>query len=58
MDEFSPEQNLLFGLLALQNGFISRDDLVSAFGSWTADKRRRLNDILKERGAWTRPSSN
>lgn len=34
----SADSALLFGLLALQNGFITRDQLVAAFGAWTADK--------------------
>ncbi len=46
---------LLFGLLALQNGFITRDQLVSAFGVWTADKSRALDAILIEQRALDRP---
>src|SRR6478609_4159627 len=42
--------NLLFGLLALQNSFISRDALVAAFGAWVADKSRPLDRILLDRG--------
>jgi hypothetical protein len=29
-------RDLLFGLLALQNGIVTRDQLVAALGSWTA----------------------
>ena len=29
-------RDLLFGLLALQNGLVTRDQLVAAFGAWTA----------------------
>jgi tRNA A-37 threonylcarbamoyl transferase component Bud32 len=29
-------RDLLFGLLALQNGMVGRDQLVAAFGAWTA----------------------
>src|SRR4029077_2847298 len=43
-------QNLLFGLLALQNNFISRDVLVAAFGTWVADKSMSLDQILLDRG--------
>jgi tetratricopeptide (TPR) repeat protein/tRNA A-37 threonylcarbamoyl transferase component Bud32 len=43
-------QNLLFGLLALQNGFISREALVNAFGAWIADKSRPLDRILLDQG--------
>jgi serine/threonine-protein kinase len=42
--------NLLFGLLALQNSFISRDALVAAFGTWIADKSKPLDQILLDQG--------
>jgi serine/threonine-protein kinase len=42
--------NLLFGLLALQNNFISRDLLVAAFGAWVADKSQELDQILLRQG--------
>jgi hypothetical protein len=42
--------NLLFGLLALQNNFISRDALVAAFGTWIADKSKPLDRILLDWG--------
>lgn len=42
--------NLLFGLLALQNNFISRDILVCAFGTWIADKSKSLDNILLDQG--------
>jgi serine/threonine-protein kinase len=44
-------RNLLFGILALQNNFIGRDDLLAAFAVWVADKARPLARILVERGA-------
>lgn len=44
-------RNLLFGLLALQNQFISRQQLVEAFGVWVADKSRSIEDILTFHGA-------
>jgi tetratricopeptide (TPR) repeat protein/tRNA A-37 threonylcarbamoyl transferase component Bud32 len=47
----SAAQGLLFGLLALQNNFIDRDALVSAFSSWVADKSLALGQILLDRGA-------
>ena len=43
-------RNLLFGLLALQNSFISRDALVAAFGAWIADKSKPLDRILLDQG--------
>src|SRR5262249_12612157 len=44
-------RNLLFGLLALQNNFVDREALLSAFNTWVADKSRTLGEILVERGA-------
>ncbi|MDX1968976.1 MAG: hypothetical protein SFV23_17505, partial [Planctomycetaceae bacterium] len=51
MPAFSTERQLLLGLLALQNGFISRDQLVAAFGLWTGDKSRALESILVDQKA-------
>ena len=44
-------RDLLFGVLALQNNFIGRDDLLAAFAAWVADKARPLGRILVDRGA-------
>jgi serine/threonine-protein kinase len=41
-----PARNLLFGLLALQNGLIDQVQLVSAFQAWIRDKSRPLADYL------------
>jgi serine/threonine-protein kinase len=43
-------RDLLFGLLALQNAMITRDQLLAAFGAWTASGRP-LADLLAEQGA-------
>ena len=43
-------RNLLFGLLALQNGRIDQAQLVAAFQSSTRDKARPLADHLSARG--------
>jgi len=43
-------RDLLFGILALQNNFIDRGALLSAFNAWTADKSRPLGLILVELG--------
>jgi serine/threonine protein kinase len=45
------DRGLLLGLLALQNNFVDRDALLSAFTAWVADKTRPLSEILRERGA-------
>jgi eukaryotic-like serine/threonine-protein kinase len=44
------DHQLLFGLLALQNGLISQVQLVAAFQAWTLDKARGLADHLEARG--------
>jgi WD40 repeat protein/serine/threonine protein kinase len=45
------DRDLLFGLLALQNGLIDQGALVGAFAAWTRDKTRPLADHLGDRGA-------
>jgi serine/threonine protein kinase/tetratricopeptide (TPR) repeat protein len=47
----SPDRNLLFGILALQNGFVTRDQLVEAMNAWAIARDRPLGDLLRERGA-------
>ncbi len=44
------DRNLLFGLLALQNGLIDQVQLIAAFQAWTRDKARSLADQLVARG--------
>jgi tetratricopeptide (TPR) repeat protein/tRNA A-37 threonylcarbamoyl transferase component Bud32 len=44
------ENDLLFGLLALQNSLVNQAQLVAAFRAWTLDKTRPLGDHLVERG--------
>jgi eukaryotic-like serine/threonine-protein kinase len=44
----STDRNLLFGLLAVQNGFISRDALHRAFNAWMQSTERPLGDVLTE----------
>src|SRR5262249_14394615 len=39
-------RDLLFGLLALQNGLIDQGQLVAAFQAWTRDRARPLADHL------------
>src|SRR5262245_3234113 len=41
-----PSRDLLFGLLALQNGLINQAQLVAAFQAWTLDRSRSLADHL------------
>jgi serine/threonine protein kinase len=42
--------DLLFGLLALQNGLIDQVQLIAAFQAWTRDKSHALADHLLSRG--------
>jgi eukaryotic-like serine/threonine-protein kinase len=44
------DRNLLFGLLALQNGIINHSQLRGAFQAWTLDRFRSLADHLSDRG--------
>jgi serine/threonine-protein kinase len=46
MAAVSDDCNLMFGLLALQNGLINQAQLVASFQAWTLDKGRPLADHL------------
>ncbi len=50
MAAVAADRELLFGLLALQNGIINQAQLVLAFQAWTLDKTRSLADYLQQRG--------
>jgi serine/threonine-protein kinase len=50
MAAMAADHDLLFGLLALQNGLINQVQLVAAFQAWTLDKARALADHLVGRG--------
>jgi hypothetical protein len=45
------DRNLLFGILALQMDFISRDDLIAAMNAWVLEKSKPLGQLLVERRA-------
>ena len=45
------DRNLLFGLLALQTGLVTREALLAALRAWVLDKDRLLREILCERAA-------
>jgi hypothetical protein len=38
----SAKRNLLLGMLALQNNFINRAQLLAAFNAWVEDKSKPL----------------
>src|SRR4051794_21988490 len=44
------DRNLLFGLLALQMDFVSRDQLLEAMNAWMLEKHVALGDIFCRRG--------
>src|SRR5271163_1046248 len=50
MVELAADRNLLFGLLALQNGLVDQLQLVAGFQAWTRDKSRPLAAHLVARG--------
>jgi len=50
MAAIAAERNLLFGLLALQNGLINQGQFVAVFQAWTLGKDRALADHLVGRG--------
>lgn len=45
------DRNLLFGILALQMEFVSRDQLIAAMHAWVLDKQKPLGEILVEQRA-------
>jgi serine/threonine-protein kinase len=47
----SADRNLLFGILALQMDFLSRDALIQGMNAWVLRKTTPLGQILKEQGA-------
>src|SRR5271156_5498880 len=44
------ERNLIFGLLALQMDFVTREQLLDAMNAWMLDKQTPLGEILCRRG--------
>src|SRR5437773_852426 len=46
----SADRNLLFGILALQMDFVSKDALIAAMHAWVLDKAKPLGDILALQG--------
>jgi serine/threonine protein kinase/Flp pilus assembly protein TadD len=50
MSQAEADRNLLFGINALQNDFITRDALIAAMAAWALAKHRTIGQILVERG--------
>jgi serine/threonine protein kinase/tetratricopeptide (TPR) repeat protein len=53
MNTAGSDRNLLFGILALQMDFISRDKLVAAMHAWVLDKSKGIGEILVAQGVLT-----
>ena len=49
--KFLANEQLLFGILALQNDFVTREQFIAAFDSWVHDKSRKLAEILENQRA-------
>jgi eukaryotic-like serine/threonine-protein kinase len=47
------ERNLLFGVVALQNGAVDADRLAETCGAWITDPTTTLAELFVERGAIT-----
>jgi serine/threonine-protein kinase len=47
----SADRNLLFGIIALQMDFITRDQLIAAMNAWVLDKHKPIGQLLSEQGA-------
>lgn len=57
MSTASADRNLLFGVLAVQLDFVSRDDLIAATSRWVLDKQQPLSEVFVEQGMITRDES-
>jgi len=51
MSRGSADRNLLFGILALQMDFVTRDQLIAAMNAWVLDKAKPLGEILGRQGS-------
>src|SRR5689334_11025173 len=51
MASSTTDRNLLFGILALQMDFISRDELIEAMNAWVLEKSKPLSEVLRARRA-------
>jgi eukaryotic-like serine/threonine-protein kinase len=51
MSKADADRNLLFGILALQMDFVTRDALIAAMNAWVLEKSRPLGEVLVGLGA-------
>src|SRR6478672_938990 len=57
MGKGTADRNMLFGILALQMDFISREALLAAMQAWVFDKSRSLGEVLLGQGALSADSA-
>ncbi len=50
MAKADADRNLLFGILALQMGFVAREALIAAMNAWVLEKEQGLGEILRRDG--------
>src|SRR5258708_10778385 len=50
-DRTGSDRNLLFGILALQMDFITKDALIQAMNAWVLDKAKPIGQILLDQKA-------
>src|SRR5205809_1051690 len=50
MSAASADRNLLYGVLALQMGFVSRDQLIEALHAWMPNRDQSLTQVLLGKG--------
>lgn len=48
-------EQLLFGMMALQNGFVTKENLLSVFSIWILDKSILIQDLLVDRNFLSEP---
>lgn len=51
VSKFLANEQLLFGIVALQTSVITREQFLAGFDSWVQNKHRRLSEILEEHKA-------
>ncbi|MFO0845192.1 MAG: hypothetical protein U0797_22885 [Gemmataceae bacterium] len=49
----SADRNLLYGMLAYRNGFVTREQLLDAFAAWMTHRQAPVGQLLRERASLT-----
>jgi serine/threonine protein kinase/outer membrane protein assembly factor BamB len=55
MSPGNADRNLLLGILAYQNAFITKDQLLTGMQAWLYDKNKPLAEVLRNQGALDEP---